>query len=107
MNTFRYQASETGGRSTSGVIEAEDRKTALQLLGKRGLFPSQLDLCAGAGESPAAAVPAKGREFPFGAGVKRRQTTAFTREMNALLAAAIPVPQALDSLGQEEENPAL
>jgi type II secretory pathway component PulF len=30
-----------------------------------------------------------------------------TREISALLGAAIPIPQALDSLGEEEENPAL
>jgi general secretion pathway protein F len=107
MNTFRYQASESGGRSSSGVIEAEDRKTALQLLGRRGLFPSQLEICSGAAAVSDAAVPAKKFEFHFGARVKRREITAFTREMNALLAAAIPIPQALDSLGEEEENPAL
>ena len=89
------------------VIEAEDRKTALQLLGRRGLFPSQLEICAGAAAVSDAAIPAKKFEFHFGARVKRKEITAFTREMNALLAAAIPIPQALDSLGEEEENPAL
>lgn len=110
MNTFRYQASESGGRSTSGVIEAEDRKSALQLLGKRGLFPSQLELCSGHGapkEASSADGATKRFEFRFGSSVKRKEITAFTREMNALLAAAIPLPQALDSLGDEEENPVL
>ena len=107
MNTFRYQASETGGTSTSGMIEAEDRKSALQLLGKRGLFPSQLELCSGGSAIAVASMPAKSFEIRFGSTVKRKQITAFTREMQALLAAAIPIPQALDSLGEEEENPLL
>jgi general secretion pathway protein F len=107
MNTFRYQASESGGQSASGVIEAEDRKAALQLLGKRGLFPSQLEICAGELASSNATGAAKRFEFHFGSAVKRKEITAFTREMNALLASAIPIPQALDSLGEEEENPAL
>jgi len=33
MNSFRYQAVEAGGEAVTGVIEAEDRKIALQLLG--------------------------------------------------------------------------
>jgi type II secretory pathway component PulF len=39
--------------------------------------------------------------------VSGKDVTAFTREMGALLSAAIPIPQALDGLGEEEENPAL
>jgi general secretion pathway protein F len=110
MNSFRYQASEAGGAPTSGVIEAEDRKTALQLLGQRGVFPSQLELCAGAvaaGSTATTAAVSKAAEFRFGSGVKRKEITSFTREMSALLTAAIPIPQALDSLGEQEENPAL
>ena len=37
----------------------------------------------------------------------RKHVTALTREISALLGAGIPIPQALDSLGEEEENPAL
>lgn len=108
MNTFRYQASEGSGRSTSGTIEADDRKSALQLLATRGLFPSQLELCSNTGAShDAVATPGKGFQLQFGGRIRRRDITAFTREMGALLASAIPLPQALDSLGAEEENPVL
>ena len=48
MNAFRYQAIEANGTAVKGVIEAEDRKGALQLLGKRGLFPSSLEICSSA-----------------------------------------------------------
>jgi general secretion pathway protein F len=108
MNSFRYQAVEAGGTPTSGIVEAEDRKSALQLLGRRGVFPSQLELCAGEKSSTSTAgAPPKSMEFRFGSGVKRKEITAFTREMSALLSSAIPIPQALDSLGEQEENPAL
>jgi type II secretory pathway component PulF len=109
MNSFRYQAVETTGAPVAGVIEAEDRRAALQLLGRRGLFPSQLEPCennvaaapgAPAKESPAAAMP-------FGRRIGRKDVSAFTREMSALLAAAIPIPQALDSLGDDEDNPVM
>jgi len=118
MNTFRYQAVESGGGMAKGVIEAEDRKSALQLLGRKGLFPSSLELCAanaasasatsgGRPTEPVEAKPSGSGGFRFGGGVRRKEITAFTREMGALLSAGIPIPQALAGLSEEEENPAL
>ncbi len=110
MNAFRYQAIELSGTAVQGVIEAEDRKSALHLLGKRGLFPSRLEICSSAEDVPAATLPAtetRRSAVHYGKRIKRKEITAFTREMAALLGAAIPIPQALDGLGEEEENPAL
>jgi general secretion pathway protein F len=110
MTAFRYQAIEANGAPVKGLIEAEDRKAALHLLGNRGLFPSSLEICASDGEVPVPALPLKGirpAHFRVGRRIKRKEITAFTREMAALLGAAIPIPQALDGLGEEEENPAL
>lgn len=113
MNSFRYQALEVNGTPVNGVIEAADRKSALQQLAQKGLFPSALEaMSAKAQAAPAlpAAAPAQATRsagIRFGTGIKRKEITAFTREMAALLEAAIPIPQALDSLGEEEENPAL
>jgi type II secretory pathway component PulF len=111
MNAFRYQAMEGTGAAVEGVIEAEDRKTALRLLGQRGLFPSNLELCAANGKAQPAAAPVKesrSKGIQFGkSGVGRKEITAFTREISALLGAAIPIPQALDGLAAEEERPAL
>jgi general secretion pathway protein F len=115
MTSFRYQAMQGSGAPVKGVIEADDRKAALQLLGERGLFPSELQVCsAGSNGNGTAAVAqvvpvrtARRSEFRLGTGIKRKEITAFTREMAALLGAGIPIPQALDGLGQEEENPAL
>ena len=110
MSAFRYQAIEASGVAAKGVIEADDRKTALQLLGKRGLFPSSLEVCSPPGEATTPALgiqDAASTKIRFGARVRRREITSFTRELGALLGATIPIPQALDGLGQEEENPAL
>jgi type II secretory pathway component PulF len=112
MNAFRYQAMEAGGASVRGVIEAEDRKAALRLLSQRGLFPSNLELCKANGSSATAVatptaplITAPVRSVTGrGKGISRKDITAFTRELCALVAAGIPIPQALDSLGSEEEN---
>ena len=108
MNAFRYQAIEAGGTSVRGVIEAEDRKAALRLLGQRGLFPSNLEACATNGATNGASGTAS--HAPSAAGrrrsISRKDITAFTRELSALVGAGIPIPQALESLGAEEPNPA-
>ena len=108
MNAFRYQAIESSGAPATGVIEAEDRKAALRLLGQRGLYPSNLEPCSANGNGAPAAItdqPAR-KASGFGNRIKRKQITAFTREMSALLGAAIPIPQALNGLGEEEEKEA-
>lgn len=109
MNAFRYQAIERGGRAIEGIIEADDRKSALRLLGERGLFPSSLEASANGEPRPHLLHPASTSVPSAHAGrrIKRKDITAFTREISALLGAAIPIPQALDGLGEEEENPAM
>src|ERR1035437_2255487 len=110
MTAFRYEAIETGGAPVQGVIEAEDRKTALQLLSRRGLFPSALETSSsnGGASAPTATLElSQSREQHFGRRIRRKEITAFTREMSALLSAAIPIPQALNGVGEQEENPAL
>jgi len=114
MKAFRYHAVEPGGAAVKGEIEAVDRRSALQMLGARGIFPSVLESHVPSAQSTTAtravltprqdagALPVR-----VGGRVSGRDITAFTREMGALLAAAIPIPQALDGLGEEEENLAL
>lgn len=106
MNAFRYQALESTGRPVEGVIEADDRKSALRLLGERGLFPSTLETSSN-GATRASPFSSPAFSAQPGRRIKRKDITAFTREMSALLGAAIPIPQALDGLGEEEENPAM
>lgn len=114
MSVFRYQAISAQGAAVSGEIEADDRRAALRTLGQRGLFPSRLESAAAATAAPTraavAAVPrpaANPARWSPGLRVRRKDVTALTRQMAALLGAAIPIPQALEGLGEEEENPAV
>ena len=110
MSAFHYQAVEASGAAVQGVIEAEDRKSALHLLGQRGLFPSILEVSS-PNVAPIAPVAPLEEARPetrrFGQRIRRKEITAFSREMSALLGAGISIPQALDGLGEQEENPAL
>jgi general secretion pathway protein F len=105
MTSFRYQAVGGNGGAEDGLVEAEDRRAALRLLGQRGLFPSSLEIVSapapvsnGAGRESASLAP----PGQLSRRITRKEITAFTREMSALLAAAIPIPQALDGLAEEE-----
>jgi type II secretory pathway component PulF len=113
MMAFRYRAIGVNGTTVDGVIDAHDRKTAIQLLGEKGLYPSALEAASKPAEREAVvssnvakAGTAAPRRVGFRRGVRRKQISAFTREMAALLAAGIAIPQALEGLGQEEENEA-
>jgi general secretion pathway protein F len=109
MTAFRYQAIEGNGASVGGVIEADDRKAALQLLGQRGLFPSSLEISSSpvpTGKQSFSSSQARHSTGPLTGRITRKDITALTREMSALLGAAIPIPQALDGLA-DEENAAL
>ena len=108
MKSFRYQAIGGNGTAVEGVVEAEDRKDALVLLGQQGLFPSSLEASSRAA-GPETATPGLSESRPanvtFRKRIKRKEITAFTREMGSLLGAGISIPQALTGLGEEEENP--
>ena len=56
MTTFRYQAIEAAGSSVQGIIEAEDRRNALQQLKHRGLVPASLEAIAAPLSSPSTAA---------------------------------------------------
>ncbi len=111
MSAFRYEALAVDGRSLAGTVEAEDRRSALRVLGQKGIFPSLLELDAGprADSKPVATTvaPAAAGGLRLGGHIRRKEITALTREMAALLEAGIPIPQALETLGEEEENPAM
>jgi len=113
MISFRYKAIDPGGAAIAGLVDADDRRGALDLLAGRGLFPTSLEesstsaAAAPAQQSQARARTAAPAAPRRGGRIARKEITAFTREMATLLGATIPIPAALNGLGQEEENAAL
>ena len=110
MASYQYQAIGSDGSPLSGVVEADDRRSALQELSARGLFPSRLEAVNERGSRTApATTPADGLYDPVDTPrrvgrISRKEITAFTREMATLLEATIPIPRALESLSEQEEN---
>ena len=112
MTRFRYKAVQANGNGSDGFIEAEDRRDALRLLDGQGLFPSLLEADDRSGANHSQSAPSKQAAkstpaFRIGASIKRKEVTAFTQEMAALLEAGITIPQALDAMKEEIDNPAM
>lgn len=90
MRTFRYTGLTATGERTSGLIEGESEKDALQKLADRSIFAERLESLLN--------TPRKG--------MTETQRAVFFRGLSALLKAGLPLDRAL-TLWAGEENSAL
>ena len=112
MKVFRYQAVEVNGAPVKGEIEAADRKSALQLLGAARAFsvrPRKLAPRPERRRRRPALTPAAARRQSRApaAGCRARTSRPSPARWARCWGRPFPIPQALDGLGEEEENPAL
>ncbi len=96
MPTFRYKGYARNGSARSGTIEADSLRTARELLRKQGILPSDLE-AAGAEQNQS-----------FLGRLRTRVTVAelalFTRRLATLVAASVPLHEALTALQNQERN---
>lgn len=106
MNRYRYKAVAENGKVREGVIDAPEEATAIQALTKAGLQPFRIKAEAG---TPAEANLDKGLRNSIIRGAKQsgrhRKVWVVTRELAALLHAGLPLPNALQALIQEQQDP--
>ncbi|MFI4859636.1 MAG: type II secretion system F family protein [Phycisphaerales bacterium JB063] len=102
MPTFAYTAVTAQGRQTTGRLDAEDRRAALQSIESRGLVPVELN----AAEAGASTSDAGGLFQWGGKRVSQPQTLAFVRQMANLLSAGVPLARALQILCRETSHAA-
>src|SRR2546430_2500210 len=97
MGAFRYQAVEASGNPVSGMIEADDRRSALQLLSTRGIFAREIEECAADGKwnsarSASGATSASPTTFT---GIRRKLVTVVLPKLFSMLkdmAKVLPLP---------------
>lgn len=85
MPVFAYRALTAGGRSASGVVDADGPRGAWQSLRAQGLYPTELAEAADGGR--AGAVPVA-------------ELAAVTRQLALLVRANVPVADALDAAAE-------
>ena len=93
MAIWTYRALTAGGRAQTGVVDAETSRAAWEMLRARGVYPTEL----GAEE----ASRRGGRR------VRPAELAAATRELATLVAAGVPLADALDGVAEHVDQPAL
>lgn len=95
QQTFQWVGIEKSGKRSSGYIQAADSKDAQNELAKRGIEIVKIE--------------AK-RTFRFGRKklkVKPKDILLFTRHLSTMVSAGLPLMQALDVIGRDQENPGM
>lgn len=101
MPLYAYRGLDTAGRAVGGVVDADSARGARQKLRKTGVFPTTLD-------EERAATPRAARIFAARAErVPAAELAAITRQFSTLVAAGLPLVEALGALSEQAERPAL
>jgi general secretion pathway protein F len=94
MPAFEYQALDADGRRLKGVVEADSARGARSALRERGLTPLAVD----------AAAPGRRGNALFQRGLRPAQLALLTRELATLLAAGLPIEEALGALAEQADD---
>jgi general secretion pathway protein F len=91
---FAYQALDASGKTQRGVLQGDTARAVRQILRERGLNP--LDVTQ---------IDEKQQSSPLGRrGLSTPQLALFTRQLATLLAAGLPIDEALAALGEQGED---
>ncbi len=107
MPVFRYQGMDPKGKKTTGVVDAENERAARSKLRKSNIFPTLVVI-----EGRRNALVAMGKSEAkfgslFGSRVKTQDIALMTRQFASLLAAGIPLVEALGALSEQMDHPTL
>jgi general secretion pathway protein F len=98
MAAYEYIALDAGGRQKKGVIEADSGRQIRQILRDQGLVPLSVDTAT------ERATTTSNRRFRWRRGMSGLDLALFTRQMSTLLAASLPVEEALRAVAQQTEK---
>ena len=100
MPTFRYKGYRSDGREASGTVEAESLRNARELLRQQEILPAEL-------LSNAAAPVATNLLQRFRRRIPVTLLALFSRRLATLVAASVPIHEALTALHHQEQHPEL
>jgi type IV pilus assembly protein PilC len=93
MPDYKYQGTNRGGNSVSGVMTATSKEDLKNLLKRQQITPTRMS--------------EKGKEFnipTFGGGVNAKELAVFTRQFSVMIDAGLPLVQCLEILASQQEN---
>ncbi|MGQ4276523.1 type II secretion system inner membrane protein GspF [Pseudidiomarina sp. E22-M8] len=109
MGAFSYHALDANGRKKTGVLEADTERQVRQLLRDQGLLPVNVEV---AEQTSSAATATEGGFSGWWARRKIRKISSsdlalITRQLATLVAAAMPIEQALVAVAEQTDKPRL
>lgn len=109
MGAFSYHALDANGRKKTGVLEADTERQVRQLLRDQGLLPVNVEVAEQT--SSAATASETGLSGWWARRKIRRISSAdlalITRQLATLVAAAMPIEQALLAVAEQTDKPRL
>jgi general secretion pathway protein F len=97
LPAYKFEAIDAAGKSTTGLLEADNAKAARAQLRAQALVPLDVSQVAGAG--------AKGEGLRFARKVfSTTGLTVWTRQLAGLVGSGLPLERALTALGDEAED---
>ena len=90
---FNYQVRDEEGKIQSGIVEAPDKDSALELLQKQGFFITFLEKVS--------QRPFYEREIKFFNKVSRQDLVMFSRQLSIMVKSRVPLVEALQTLSSQ------
>jgi general secretion pathway protein F len=100
LAAFEYTALDATGRQKRGVLEADSSRQIRQLLRDQGLVPLSVDATTGRQSASAASR----RPMRWRRGISALDLALFTRQLATLIAAGLPIEEALRAAAQQTEK---
>jgi general secretion pathway protein F len=98
MPAYKFEALDAGGKSTTGLLDAESAKAARAQLRAQSLVPLEVTQVASAGTT-AGGLQFKRKVF------NSTSLTVWTRQLSGLVGSGLPLERALTALSEEAEDP--
>lgn len=97
MSEFRYEGVDRAGQKTSGKIDAQNEGSVRMMLREKGIRPTSIK----------SALATPGIKKKSGAKIPSQALVLFTRQLQVLIGAGVPIVQGLEILVEQTELPAL
>lgn len=111
MAAYAYQALDANGRKRNGVVEADTERQVRQQLREQALIPLSVELAEDSSLAGRAAASGTGLlewlSRPRVRRVKAADLALITRQLATLVAAALPLEQALYAVAEQTDKPRL
>ncbi len=101
MPQFSYKAKKDDGSVVTGTLQAESERSALDSLGRMGVFPLEIESRS---EDKPGTIRASAAPRQSARSVKPADVALFTRQLADLMRAGVPLNRALNTLSTQTAN---